>query len=133
MVADLPVNEIHAAWLFPDGDDLPDRVEPAVLLPHDPPKPPIAFVDFDDVRDPETGTVPGEVNALISMLGGYTELSRSEQGVYSHVVLDSLLYTDARPFFPIAWNPFLLDGVKYTPVYGGRAIAGVLGLSVLIE
>lgn len=52
-------------------------------------------------------------------------------GVYSHVVLDSLLYTDARPFYPFRWNPFLLDGATFGPVYGGCALAGGLGLAVL--
>lgn len=27
-------------------------------------------------------------------------------GVYSHVFLDSFLYTDIRPFLPFEWNPF---------------------------
>lgn len=49
------------AWPFPDGDDLPETVKPAVLLPHDPPDPPIVFVDFDDVRDPATDEISNEV------------------------------------------------------------------------
>lgn len=49
-------------------------------------------------------------------------------GVYSHVVLDSILYTDARPFYPIAWNPFLADGVKFIPVYVGCTLTGILGI-----
>lgn len=28
-------------------------------------------------------------------------------GVYAHVVLDSILYTDIRPFYPLSGNPFL--------------------------
>jgi len=51
-------------------------------------------------------------------------------GVYSHIVLDSLLYTDTHPFYPSAWNPFFIDGVRFIPVYGGCALAGVLGLSM---
>lgn len=51
-------------------------------------------------------------------------------GVYSHVILDSLLYTDTHPFYPSAWNPFFIDGVRFIPVYGGCALAGVLGLIV---
>lgn len=49
-------------------------------------------------------------------------------GVYSHVILDSILYTDARPFSPITWNPFFVDGVRFIPVYGGCTLAGILGL-----
>ena len=85
MVADLPLKEIHHAWPFPDGDDLPDRVYPAVLLPHDPPNPPLTFVDFDDVRDPETGIVTTEVSGLVDSLGGYAELSRSGTGLHVYV------------------------------------------------
>jgi len=85
MVAELPVNTIHDAWPFPDEDDLPERVKPAVLLPHDPPTPPVSFVDLDDVRDPETGAVPKEAATIIEMLGGYAELSASGTGVHVYV------------------------------------------------
>lgn len=53
-------------------------------------------------------------------------------GVYSHVVLDSLLYADARPFFPADWNPFLVGDAAVVPVYAGCVVAGVLGLVALI-
>lgn len=85
MVADLPVKEIHRAWPFPDGDDLPETVKPAVLLPHNPPDPPIVFVDFDDVRDPATDEISNEAIGLVSLLDGYTELSRSGRGVHVYV------------------------------------------------
>lgn len=85
MVADLPLQEIHRAWPFPNGDDLPDRVYPAVLLPHDPPNPPLTFVDFDDVRYPETEIVTTEVSELVDSLGGYAELSRSGTGLHVYV------------------------------------------------
>jgi hypothetical protein len=85
MVAELPVQEIHRTWPFPDGDDLPERVSPAVLLPHESPDPPISFVDFDDVRDPHTGAVPVEVVELIDALGGYVELSQSGTGLHAYV------------------------------------------------
>lgn len=49
-------------------------------------------------------------------------------GVSSHVALDSILYTDARPFYPVAWNPFFVDGVKFIPVYAGCTLAGILGI-----
>nr|WP_277543807.1 DUF4184 family protein [Halomicroarcula sp. FL173] len=51
-------------------------------------------------------------------------------GVSSHVILDSFLYTDTRPFYPSAWNPFFIDGVRFVPVYGGCTLAGVLALIV---
>lgn len=84
MVAELPVEELHRTWPFPDEEDLPEAVHPAVLLQHDP-SPPVAFVDFDDVRAPATGKVPSEVAALIEALGGYTEVSRSGTGLHVYV------------------------------------------------
>lgn len=53
-------------------------------------------------------------------------------GVSSHVILDSFLYTDTHPFYPSAWNPFFIDGVRFVPVYGGCTLAGVLGLIVFV-
>lgn len=47
-------------------------------------------------------------------------------GVWSHVVLDAVLYTDARPLFPLAGNPLL--GQQYGLVYGGCLAAGVLAV-----
>lgn len=81
MVAELPIDDIHQAWPFPDGDR-PDQIRPAVLLPHDPDAANIVFVDLDDVRDPESGTVTGEAIALIDQLGGYTELSITGSGIH---------------------------------------------------
>lgn len=52
-------------------------------------------------------------------------------GVYSHVALDSFLYADARPLFPLAWNPFLGGPLTGLAVYGGCLAAGLLGLGVL--
>lgn len=49
-------------------------------------------------------------------------------GVYSHVVLDSVLYAAARPFDSLAWNLFRLEAVQISPVYGGFVLAGVCGV-----
>jgi CRISPR-associated exonuclease Cas4 len=85
MVAELPVEEIHRVWPFPDGSDLPERVKPTILLPHEPGDSGIVFVDFDDVRNPETGNVTAEVATLTDELGGYTEVSRSGTGLHIFV------------------------------------------------
>lgn len=85
MVAELPVEEVHRTWPFPDADNLPKHVTPAVLLPHVPPDPPLTFVDFDDVRNPETGKVPMEVVQLIEALDSYVEMSRSGTGLHAYV------------------------------------------------
>lgn len=50
-------------------------------------------------------------------------------GTYSHVVLDSLLYSDAQPFFPLAGNPLHQTGVIFVPVYAGCLLAGLLGIA----
>lgn len=85
MVSELPVKQIHDAWPFPDASDLPEQVHPAVLLPHEPPDPPVVFIDLDDVRDPATGEVPGEVHGMLDALGGYAEISRSGRGLHAFV------------------------------------------------
>lgn len=82
MVAELPIKQIHETWPFPDGD--PDRVSPAVLLPHAEGRrePSLVFVDIDNVRDPETGEISSEAVALVRRLDGYTELSTSGRGLH---------------------------------------------------
>lgn len=84
-VTELPVRSIHQSWPFPDANDLPETIYPAILLPHDPPTPPVSFVDLDDVRDPGTGIVTGEAAAIVDRLDGYTELSVSGTGVHTYV------------------------------------------------
>lgn len=82
MVAELPVPAIHRSWPFPDETDLPETVTPALLLPHDPPSQPVAVIDLDAVRNPETGRISGEAAQIVEMLGGYTEVSQSGTGVH---------------------------------------------------
>lgn len=83
MVAEMPVDQIHDSWPFPDND-LPETVEPAVLLPHDPPDPPILFIDFDNVRNPDSEQLTTEVVDLLDQLGGYAEVSRSGKGIHTY-------------------------------------------------
>ncbi|MHA1740961.1 MAG: DUF4184 family protein [Candidatus Thorarchaeota archaeon] len=50
-------------------------------------------------------------------------------GTYSHVFLDSFLYPEMFPFFPVAGNPFL--GMLPTPLaYEICVVLGVIGLVV---
>lgn len=82
MIAELPVPAIHRSWPFPDETNLPETVTPAVLLPHNPPSQPVAVIDLDAVRNPETGRISSEAAQIIEMLGGYTEVSQSGTGVH---------------------------------------------------
>ncbi|WP_048159778.1 hypothetical protein [Thermococcus barophilus] len=52
-------------------------------------------------------------------------------GVWLHIVLDSFLYTDIKPFFPLSWNPFY--GVfSAFEVYGFCIVAFLLGMSLYL-
>ena len=47
-------------------------------------------------------------------------------GVYSHIILDSFLYTDIKPFFPLDINPFY-GFLDYNFVYTSCAVSFLLG------
>ncbi|MFB6151676.1 MAG: hypothetical protein ABEJ40_07715 [Haloarculaceae archaeon] len=49
-------------------------------------------------------------------------------GVLSHVVLDSVLYADADPLYPLDANPLLVGREAVVPVYAGCVAAAVAGL-----
>ncbi|NJE08639.1 hypothetical protein E3E31_08920 [Thermococcus sp. M39] len=52
-------------------------------------------------------------------------------GVWLHIVLDSFLYMDIKPFFPLSWNPFY--GVfSAFEVYGFCMVAFLLGMSLYL-
>lgn len=89
MLADMDPATIHTTYPFPTDDagdpDLPDRVAPTILLPHETHDPPLMLVDFDDVRDPETGRITDEVAEIVDELGSYTEVSRSGAGLHVFV------------------------------------------------
>lgn len=89
MVADMPTETIHESYPFPRADDgtpeIPETVAPTIFLPHDPPDPPLMLVDFDDVRNPETGEITDEVFEIVQDLNSYTEVSRSGTGLHVFV------------------------------------------------
>lgn len=74
----------RGAYSTPDGIDR-DAVLPAPLLLHDPLDPPLMQVDFDDVRDPETGEVSKEVMDIIDKLDAFTEISQSGTGLHCFI------------------------------------------------
>lgn len=89
MVAEMGPETIHESYPFPTDDDgspqLPDRVAPTIFLPHETADPPLMLVDFDDVRDPETGRITDEVADIVDSLDSYTEISRSGEGLHLFV------------------------------------------------
>lgn len=116
MVCELSVEQIHEIWPFPDPDNLPETVKPAVLLPHERTDVPFVFVDFDDVRDPATGETTVEVCNWLKRLGGYAEISRSGTGVHVYVKAE----------LPEELNSFAaaLDGPGQVEVYDGARFTG---------
>ncbi len=72
------------------------------------------------------------LNKIVSLFGLHQSssfrhiIAASLIGTYSHVLLDSFLYIEMNPFFPILGNPFtgiFLDGAVYTFC----VIAGLVG------
>jgi len=52
-------------------------------------------------------------------------------GVYSHILLDAILYTDIQPFYPITMNPLLSqDPLRYYIMYTACAIAFIIALAM---
>jgi len=108
MVADLPPDTVHETWPFPQnghGPDIPESLYPTIILPHDPPDPPLMLVDLDDVRDPETGEVSPVAATIVEELDAYTEVSQSGTGLHLFVraalpggrgtVIESLAHTES--------------------------------------
>lgn len=79
----------------------------------------------------------GHLNKIVSIFGMHQESSfrhifpTSIIGTYSHVLLDSFLYAEMNPFFPLLGNPFL-GIVQGAFVYNICVIFGLLGIGVYI-
>lgn len=52
-------------------------------------------------------------------------------GTYSHVVLDSLMHTDMRPFAPFSDANPLLGAVSLTALHSFCVLAGVVGIATV--
>lgn len=78
--ATLPLDELDARYPFP-AEAEPETVEPTILIPPQSAENDLLFVDFDDVVS-DDGTIPGEVWDIVNDLGGYTEISRSGNGLH---------------------------------------------------
>lgn len=77
--------ELADNWPFPE-DQEDTNLKLGMLLPHDPPEPPIMQVDLDDVRDPETGEINEFAREIIQRLApAYTMVSTSGTGIHIYV------------------------------------------------
>jgi hypothetical protein len=99
MYADLPPSELHKTHPFPVDytddrplDALPQQVVPTILLPPYPAvsgfEPALMYIDLDDVRDPETGEITPEAQAIVDRLESFTEISSSGTGLHILVRAD---------------------------------------------
>lgn len=78
------------------------------------------------------------LNMLVSVFGLHQESSfryifpASIVGTYSHVFLDSLLYPEMNPFYPIMINPFV-GILQFGFVYSACVFLGLFGFGVYIR
>ncbi len=83
--------------------------------------------------------VSGYYELLFSWLRLYQKLSKGRTllasllGIYSHVLLDSLLYTDIRPFFPLDVNPFLIGKSISGAIHSFCIASFVLGMILYVS
>ncbi len=79
----------------------------------------------------------GYLNKIVTVFGMHQESSfrhifpASIIGTYSHVFLDSFLYAEMNPFYPLLGNPFL-GIVQGAFVYNICVIFGLFGIGVYI-
>ncbi len=101
-----------------------DSLRLGLILPAD--RPPredrITLIDWDDVRDPETGEIHPVAAAYIEEYGGYVEVSRSGEGL--HQFLIGGLRKRGKFIAPIDDEPFVGDDLPQVEIYdGGRHVA----------
>jgi membrane-bound metal-dependent hydrolase YbcI (DUF457 family) len=77
------------------------------------------------------------LNKIVSFFGLHQEssfrhiLPASIIGTYSHVFLDSFLYSEMNPFFPLLGNPFVAY-IQFAVVYNVCIVMGLAGLGLYI-
>ena len=119
--AEFPLNDLGLS--LPD-DAQSDQLETGIILPHD--RPPLeerfTLIDWDDVRDPETGEIHPVAAEHITEYGGYVEVSTSGEGLHQYVT--GGLRKRGKFIAPIDEEPFVGDDLPQVEIYdGGRHVA----------
>jgi hypothetical protein len=113
-----------AAGISLPEDAQSDGLETGVLLPND--RPPLdqrlTLIDWDDVRDPDTGEIHPVARDFITRFGGYVEVSTSGEGLHQFVL--GGLRKRGKFIAPIDSEPFVGDEKPQVEIYdGGRHVA----------
>jgi len=101
-----------------------ERLRLGVILPLERParEERVVLIDWDDVRDPETGAVHPTAGTFIEEYGGYVEISRSGKGLHQFV-FGGLRHRE-KFIAPIDDEPFVDDDRPQVEIYdGGRHVA----------
>ncbi|MCW3992360.1 MAG: hypothetical protein NWE79_06605 [Candidatus Bathyarchaeota archaeon] len=53
-------------------------------------------------------------------------------GVYLHILLDSRLYTDIKPFYPFSFNPFLASMRAAFEIWWFCVVTGLIGVTLFV-
>ena len=82
----------------------------------------ITLIDWDDVRDPDTGEIHAVADEYISTYGGYVEVSTSGEGL--HQFVRGGLRKRGKFIAPIDSEPFVGEDLPQVEIYdGGRHVA----------
>lgn len=119
---DFPLD--HLGLDLPD-DATSDELRLGIVIPVN--RPPreqrVTLIDWDDVRDPDTGEVHPTAASFIQDYGGYVEISRSGKGLHQFVV-GGLPGDRNKLIAPIADEAFVGDDLPGVELYdGGRHVA----------
>lgn len=105
---------LHKSYPFPEE---PEEVYPTIFLKHyEREEHRLCQIDFDDVRDPETGETTKEVAELVEKFDAFTEISTSGKGIHIFV----------RATLPKGLGKFIadLDGKGQIEIYDHGRFVG---------
>ena len=123
-------NLADAGLALPD-DARSDELKLGIILPHDradDPEDRLALIDWDDVRDPETGAIHPVAADFINRYGGYVEISTSGEGL--HQFVEGGLRKRGKFIAPIDDEPFVGDDEPQIEIYDGSRHVATTGRHV---